>query len=112
MAFGGLRFLGLDALGCHSLFAPLHRKVLTGYALAAQAEPHPPEGPAHAGREEVSAVAALWQRVERIHCGSGSLGEYSILGGPLRGGELVHDGRLVHLSVLPAAGRGPREDRF
>ena len=101
LAFLGRDLLGLDALGCPELYASLHRRLVTGYlitALAAEANGglRPP-----AEMEDLQALAEALQSAERVAAPNVGHGEYSTLKGTVTGGELRHNGHLVHLSVFP-----------
>jgi hypothetical protein len=111
MAFLGPWLLGLDALGGQNLYASLHRRILEGYLMAARVQGDPPGAEAPLGEREATAVLALLERAERTPCPTVGLGEYSVFGGTVRGGELLYDDHLVHLSVLPATGRAPAKER-
>lgn len=107
LAFSGPWFLGLDALGAQNLYAPLHSRILEGYLMAARAHGEVPESHGPVGEGEASAVLALMERAERTPCGAVGVGQYSMFGGPIRGGELFHDDHLVHLSVFPVTEWAP-----
>jgi len=111
MAFVGPRFLGLDVLGGENLLQSLHTRILEGYVMAARTHFGVPRTHAPPGEREASGVLALLQRAERTHCSPAGLGEYAVFGGPVRGGELLHDDQLVHLSVLPVPDRRPAGTR-
>ena len=54
------------------------------------------------------------QTAERVPSESVGSGEYRILRGPVLGGELVNEGRMIHVSAFPGTGlderRGPSAD--
>jgi len=128
LAFLGKDLLGFDVLGAPNLFASLHRRLLAGYILAALARENerseeaeasnlesgpdadraprdetPPD--AHADSEDASEFVDGLEEAERIPVMTQGLGAYSVLRGRLVGGELLHEGHLVHLSVFPGEGR-------
>lgn len=102
LAFLGQQFIGMDALGSPELYAPLHRRLLTGYLINALASRLNGEGESATSDAEILAVADALQRAERVPCPTSGHGEYSTLHGLVAGGELRHNGHLVHLSVFPA----------
>jgi len=102
LAFLGRRFLGLDALGSPSFYAPFHCRLLTEHLMRAfGARRKAGRGPP-THDSEVCAVAGALENAERIPSNTPGRGRYRVLKGPVRGGELSHEGRLVHLSVFPA----------
>jgi hypothetical protein len=102
LAFLGRRFLGLDALGSPRLYAPFHCRLLTEYLTEAF------RGRREAAQEcanhetDVCALAGALENAERIPSDTPGRGRYRVLRGSVRGGELSHEGRLIHLSVFPA----------
>ncbi len=102
LAFLGRRFLGLDALGSPRFYAPFHCRLLTEHLMGAfGARRNAGRGsPTH--DSEVCALAGALESAERIPSNTPGRGRYRVLKGPVRGGELSHEGRLVHLSVFPA----------
>ena len=101
LAFLGRDLLGLDALGCPELYSSLHRRLVTGYLITALAAKtngglRPP-----AEMEDLQALADALQFAERVAAPNVGYGEYSTLEGTVTGGELRHNGHLVHLSVFP-----------
>ena len=101
LAFLGRQLLGLDAIGSPDLYAPVHRRLLASYLLMsmtagerANAEPPPEEA-------DIQALAMALQCAVRVDAPCPGSGEYSTLHGDVTGGELRHNGHLVHLSVFP-----------
>lgn len=101
LAFLGRRFIGMDALGCPSLYAPLHPRLLAGYALAARDDETPPSGCPPPDVPEAEAFAVALEEARRIPSRTVGLGTYSVFRGLVRGGELLHEGHLVHVTALP-----------
>lgn len=108
VAFLGGRPLGMDVIGCRSLYARLHERLLRGYAMDAlgsrRSAGRPGAGAAQRYLDQVHAAP----RLEAPTIGSG---RYAILSGMVVGGELTDAERVVHLSAFPAlhhgGGRGP-----
>jgi len=101
LAFLGRELLGMDVLGTPELYSPLHRRLLAGYlttALATRKE-RDPEGPA--SEEDLQNLALALQSAQRVSAFCPGSGEYCNLEGDISGGELRHNGHLVHLSVFP-----------
>ncbi len=101
LAFLGRHLLGLDAIGCPHLYAPLHRRLLTGYLITAMAAGKKAPSESRAQDTEVRALARALESAERVAAPCHGHGEYSTLHGEVTGGELRHNGHLVHLSVFP-----------
>lgn len=101
LAFLGRDLLGLDALGCPNLYAHLHRRLVTGYLLTALSANGNSKLEALADSEDLMALAYALERAERVSEPHAGHGEYATLRGEVTGGELRHNGHLVHLSVFP-----------
>ena len=101
LAFLGRQLLGMDALGSPDLYSSLHRRLLSGYFLTALAAGKAGESETPADEGEIAALAMALERAERVMAPCPGYGEYSTLHGPVTGGELRHNGHLVHLSVFP-----------
>lgn len=101
LAFMGRDLLGLDILGTPELYAPLHRRLVTGYLLTAMTsgEKGKLESPAEEG--EMKAMAMALERAHREAAPCPGHGEYTTIHGEVTGGELRHNGHLVHLSICP-----------
>ncbi len=100
VAFLGDEPLGMDLIGGPALYARLHDRLLRGYILdALGARPGDAgDDPEHAQRFLHRVQGA--RRAEAATVGKGS---YRVLAGEVIGGELVHAGRVVHVSAFPAA---------
>jgi len=101
LAFLGRNLLGLDVLGSPTLYAPLHRRLVTGYLASAVALGPEDETDPVAEEADIGALAAALERAHRIASPCPGHGEYTTLHGEVTGGELRHNGHLVHLSILP-----------
>jgi len=101
LAFLGQQLLGLDALGSPELYSPLHRRLLTSYLLTSMAAGTKAEAESPAEEAEIQALAMALQCAVRVAAPCPGYGEYSTLHGEVTGGELRHNGHLVHLSVFP-----------
>lgn len=101
LAFLGRHLLGLDALGSPHLYAPLHRRLLTGYLISAMSAKKGAGSEPQAEDTEVMALAMALESAERVAAPCHGHGEYAVLRGEVTGGELRHNGHLVHLSVFP-----------
>jgi len=99
LAFSGPEPLGMDALGTPSLYAPLHRRLLTGYVMDALEERDSAAGspPEEADARFINRV----QEARRVRSESLGMGEYRILTDTVLGGELIQGPRLIHLSAFP-----------
>jgi hypothetical protein len=102
MVFLGQQFLGMDALGSPALYAPLHRRLLAGYLIETLASKCRCGGWRPTSEAEVLALAEALEMAERVPSPTDGQGDYSTLQGAVAGGELRHNGHLVHLSVFPA----------
>jgi hypothetical protein len=101
LAFLGRQLLGLDALGSPELYSPLHRRLLTGYFILALAAGKKAKSESPAEDGEIQALASALQSAYRLAAPCPGHGEYCTLHGEISGGELRHNGHLVHLSVFP-----------
>jgi hypothetical protein len=101
LAFLDRHLLGLDILGCPQLYQALHRRLLAGYLATAFRARERPGGDGMAELCELEALARDLEAAERVASPCFGHGEYSTLRGPVTGGELRHNGQLVHLSVFP-----------
>ncbi len=101
LAFLGRQLLGLDALGSPELYSPLHRRLLTGYLITALAAGEKAKSESPAEEAEIMALAEALEGAERVAAPCTGHGEYCTLRGEITGGELRHNGHLVHLSVFP-----------
>jgi len=101
LAFLGRQLLGLDALGSPDLYSSLHSRLLSGYLLTALAAGEKAQSESPADEGEIAALARALECAERVFAPCPGHGEYSTLHGQVTGGELRHNGHLVHLSVFP-----------
>jgi hypothetical protein len=101
LAFLGRQLLGLDALGSPELYTSVHRRLVTGYLITALAAGTKGGFESPAEMDDLNALALALQSAERVEAPNGGHGEYSTLRGEVTGGELRHNGHLVHLSVFP-----------
>jgi hypothetical protein len=101
LAFLGRQLLGLDALGSPELYSPLHRRLLTGYLTAGLTAGKEAESESPAEGAEIRALAQALEGAARVAAPCPGHGEYCTLHGEITGGELRHNGHLVHLSVFP-----------
>lgn len=101
LAFLDRHLLGLDILGCPQLYRALHPRLLAGYLATAFHAREKPNGDGMAELSELEALARDLEAAERVASPCFGYGEYSMLRGPVTGGELRHNGQLVHLSVFP-----------
>jgi len=102
LVFLGRHFLGMDVLGSPELYRHLHKRLLTGYLETAGAAAEGGDLQPSANGEEVQALALALEGAERVAVPCPGHGEYAMLRGTVAGGELRHNGHLVHLSVFPA----------
>lgn len=101
--------LGVDVIGAPRLYARLHQRLLRGYVLDAleHERRHRPASPAssplQAGAQHYLDSVRTAERTEAPSVG---IGRYCVLRGPVVGGELLHAGRVAHLSAFPACTTG------
>lgn len=101
LAFLDQHLLGLDVLGTPELFAAVHHRLLIGHLLTALSAGENGGMETRAEEPELLALAQNLEEAERVAAPCFGRGEYSILRGRVTGGELRHNGHLVHLSVFP-----------
>lgn len=101
LAFMGRELLGLDILGTPELYSPLHRRLLTGHLLTALISGEKVKLESPAEETEMQATARALETAHREAAPCPGRGEYTTIHGELTGGELRHNGHLVHLSVCP-----------
>lgn len=102
LAFHGGRSLGMEVMGSGNLYGPLHRRILIRFMKEALANPVQGEGSLGNPEPEAERIVEAVENAERVATKRVGLGAYWSLSGPVFGGELIHDGNLVHLSVHPA----------
>jgi hypothetical protein len=100
LAFLGRQFLGLDVLGSPDLYARLHHRLLRGHLASALAVGDCCWGDPPANQGEVEALAWAMECAERLATPYAGQGEYCLIRGDVLGGELRHNGNLVHLSLF------------
>jgi hypothetical protein len=101
LAFLGRHLLGLDVIGSPDLYSPVHRRLLTGYFITALAAGGGKGLEPEAQEIDVHSLAQALEGAERVAAPCPGYGEYNTLRGTVSGGELRHNGQLVHLSVFP-----------
>ena len=101
LAFLGRQLLGMDALGSPELYTPLHRRLLTGHLITALKAGKMAEAESPADEADISVLAKALEEARRSFASCPGSGEYCTLHGQITGGELRHNGHLVHLSVFP-----------
>lgn len=101
LAFMGRDLLGLDVLGTPELYGPVHRRLLTGYLLTALTSGETGKLESPAEEAEMQAMARALEGAHREAAPCPGHGEYTTIHGEVTGGELRHNGHLVHLSVCP-----------
>jgi hypothetical protein len=119
LAFLGTNPLGLDALGAHAQYRYLHRRILMGYILDAMGArgSNRSSQRREKGTDSPVPTAVAQEFVERMKRArrtpseSVGSGEYSILDGPVLGGELVENEHLVHLSAFPNLNGNMQQER-
>ena len=74
---------------------------MTGYFMTALAAGEKGESESSADLTEISELAKALEGAQRMLAPCPGYGEYSTLHGQVTGGELRHNGHLVHLSVFP-----------
>lgn len=93
------RPLGMDVVGCHRLYARLHKRLVSGYVMDALAARD------RSGKRpnEKSATGFLdkVRSAERTDAPTVGRGRYRVLSGSVTGGELQDTLGLVHLSAFP-----------
>lgn len=102
----GSRVLGLEALGCQELYGPLHRRLLIRFIKETLSSPW--TGSDQDGNPELETLelearklVTFLENADRVKTKRIGAGDYLKLTGPVTGGELVHQGTLLHLSVRP-----------
>jgi hypothetical protein len=101
LAFMGRDLLGLDILGAPELYSPLHRRLITGHLLTVLTSGEKGELESPAEEAEMQALARALEGAHREAAPCPGNGEYTTIHGEVAGGELRHNGHLVHLSVCP-----------
>lgn len=94
----GAQPLGLDVIGCRTLYGRLHERLMHGYILDAMSSQPSADGDAVSAATEFLVHVRAAEKTDASSVGKGS---YKVLTGRVVGGELVDDARLVHLSAFP-----------
>jgi hypothetical protein len=97
----GPRILGLEALGAHNLYRPVHRRLLIRFIKRGLSHTGPEEVEVPQLTEKAQDLVASLEEAERTETNRIGMGEFRCLGGSLAGGELFNEGHLVHLSATP-----------
>ena len=102
----GPQILGLEAVGCPELYKPLHRRLLIRFikeTISSQGAGSNGGGDTDLGVLEMEArkLVTSLENAGRVETKRIGAGDYLKLTGPVTGGELVHQGTLLHLSVRP-----------
>jgi hypothetical protein len=103
LAFLGDRPVGMDVIGCHSLYARVHRRLLAGSVMDALAAWDARGAP---GGEEAQAFLDRVREARRVDSPTVGAGRYGVLDGSVIGGELTEAGTVVHLSAFPGPTQG------
>lgn len=101
LAFLGERLLGLEALGSSNLYGPLHRRLLIRFIKEALNDSSVTDGNPAGLEAQAQEIVDFIEEADRKAAERVGIGEYWSLHGPVSGGELLHQGHLVHLSVQP-----------
>ena len=110
----GTRVLGLEALGCTELYKPLHRRLLIRFIKEAlsrddatsdegETPESPPDWMFRNLEGEARKVVASLEDADRLKTKRIGAADYLKLSGPVTGGELIHQGSLIHLTARPLA---------
>jgi len=101
LVFLGDQPLGMDVIGCHRLYAKLHKRLASGYVMDALAtRGGRSQGPADATRARV--FLEVVRSAKRSDAPTVGRGAYRVLTGTVMGGELEDTQALVHLSAFPS----------
>ena len=102
LAFLDRHLLGLDVLGSPELFEAVHKRLLAGHLMTASFAGTNGGFDPPAEEADLQTLAQALQEAIRVDAPCPGKGQYSTLHGGVSGGELRHNGHLVHLSVFPA----------
>jgi hypothetical protein len=107
LAFLGSRLHSLETFGAANLYEQMHRRLMVRFIREALKRGDPPTA-----QEQVRDLRSLTgiareflERLEMAHRSEDQrigLGRYWLLDGPVSGGELIHQGVLIHVSARPA----------
>lgn len=95
--------LGMDVIGCHRLYARLHKRLASGYVMDALTM----RGSRAHRRVDATPASEFLDKVrtaERTDAPTVGRGTYRVLTGAVLGGELEVTQGLVHLSAFPSHG--------
>ncbi|MBT8398547.1 MAG: hypothetical protein KJN92_16345 [Gemmatimonadetes bacterium] len=109
LAFHGCKMLGLEALGSANLYGPLHRRLLIRFVKQALDASPEEDGDSSALERKAGEILDGIGNAERLPGKRIGVGEYCTLAGPVSGGDLTHQGHLVHLSVESSSVTGGSE---
>ncbi len=104
LAFHGDQILGLEALGSANLYKPLHRRLLIRFLKKALNHPAETNGDLAALEAGAKKMVDAIEVADREPTKRVGLGDYWSLSGRVSGGELIYEGRLIHLWAHPAPG--------
>jgi hypothetical protein len=97
----GPRILGLEALGAPNLYRPVHRRLLVRFIKRGLSEGEQETVDVLELTRKAQDMVTFIEEAERTDAKRVGMGEFWTLGGPISGGELLYQGRLVHLSASP-----------
>ena len=101
LVFLGDEVVGLEALGAPNLYEAVHRRLLVRFIKGAMKHPDVPPGDPPVLRQQAQRLLDSLQAADRMEARTMGIGEFWSLNGSVRGGELLDQGQLVHLSVEP-----------
>jgi hypothetical protein len=97
------RIVGLEAFGGSNLYEPLHRRLLIRFVKQALGSDEAGESEATVLEDDAQKFVDAIELADRADAKRIGVGDYWLLTGPAYGGELIHQGHLVHVSVAPTA---------
>ncbi|MGD8698817.1 MAG: hypothetical protein PVJ43_05975 [Gemmatimonadales bacterium] len=103
LAFLGGEPLGMDVIGCHRLYARLHKRLVSGYVMDALTM----RGSRARRRVDAAPASEFLHKVqtaERTDAPTVGCGTYRVLTDAVLGGELEVTREMVHLSAFPRHG--------
>lgn len=108
LAFLGSRLHALETFGAANLYQQIHRQLMVRFIREALKRGDSPTAQKRV-RDFNSLAGTAREFLERLEVAHRSedqrigLGRYWLLGGPVSGGELIHDGALIHVSARPTS---------